>query len=298
MMQLSIVITVRNRKEDLLRCLDSIKASDLSGISHEIIVVDDASTDGTELLKPLGFRFIHNKKQQMMVKSRNIGAKETTGDYVLFIDEDNVIDKHMIQILLTSAVKYPEFGILGPSMWFLSTKEKYLDYQTFNFYTGRTLGIIDTSGKDLCLSDGIPNVFMIKREMFLKYGYFDSSLIQTFTEPDYAFMLRDHGIKCGTVPSAITYHAVLPSSEFSPRSLGGMFTQKAYCLMRNRTVMIKRYGTVPQKTIYLIFFSWFWPTLYTVSMLKYGRFDLIKLYWLGYVDGLIYFFTGKLRSSL
>jgi len=297
-MKLSLVITVRNRKDDLLRCLDSIKRSDLDGISYETIVVDDASNDGTQLLKDSWYRVIHNKKQQMMVKSRNIGAKESKGEYVLFIDEDNVIDKNMIKILLSAAAKYPNFGILGPSMWFLSTKEKYLDYQTFNFYTGRTLGVIDTSGKDLCLSDGIPNVFMIKRDIFLKYGYFDASLIQTFTEPDYAFMLLKHGIKCGIVPAAITYHAVSPSSEFSPRSLGGMFTQKAYCLMRNRTVMVKRYGTVLQKVIYLFFFSWFWPVLYTLSMLKYGRFDLIKLYWLGYADGLIYFFTGKLRSSL
>ena len=46
-MDLSIVITTRNRKIDLLECIDSIKESDLKNIEHELIIVDDASDDGT-----------------------------------------------------------------------------------------------------------------------------------------------------------------------------------------------------------------------------------------------------------
>ena len=47
-MDLSIVITTRNRKKDLLECIDSIKESDFKNIEYELIIVDDASDDGTE----------------------------------------------------------------------------------------------------------------------------------------------------------------------------------------------------------------------------------------------------------
>lgn len=298
MMLLSIVITTRNRKQYLLDCLESIKKSDLSGIKYEILIVDDASNDGTEKLKLKDIRIIHNKENLMMVKSRNIGVQKTSGKYILFIDEDNILDSKMIKYLVTFADEHTDYGIIGPSMYYLNSKKKYLDYQTFNFYTGRTMGIVDDSDSFYCDSQGIPNVFLIKREIFNECGYFDENLVQTFTEPDYAFMAKEHGIKCGIVKKAKTFHVISSKDNFSPRALGGMFKQKAYCLMRNRTVMVKRYGTLLQKLVYITFFSWFWPLVYSLLVLKHRRFDLISLYWRGFRDGLIYFFSGKLIFSL
>lgn len=297
-MMLSIVITTRNRKLDLLRCLDSIRNADLLGVSYEIIIIDDASTDGTGSLVGSDFIIYHNSTQQMMVKSRNIGAKIATGKYILFIDDDNVIDALMIKILLDFAEKHSEYGILGPSMYYFDTKKKYLDFQTINFYTGKTAGIISTTSEEVCESIGIPNVFMIRKTVFEVYGYFDESLIQTFTEPDFALYVSKNNIKCGIVKYAKVFHDVSDYHNLSPRALGGKFNQKAYCLMRNRTVLIKRYGNYFNKIIYFYFFSWFWPLVYTLLMLKHKKYDLIKLYWLGYIDGIIYLFTGNLRKSI
>ncbi|MEI7426054.1 MAG: glycosyltransferase, partial [Candidatus Moraniibacteriota bacterium] len=289
-MELSIVITTRNRKDDLIRCVRSVDNADLREVSWELIIIDDASSDGSEVLEigDLGVssgKIVHNMSQQMMVKSRNIGVKNSTGKYVLFIDDDNIVDEKMIDILVDFAEKNNEYGIVGPSMYYLNTRKKYLDFQKINLFTGKTSGIIDKTERKICDSDGIPNAFLIKREVFDAGGLFDEKLIQTFTEPDFAFSARKCGYKCGIVKKAKIYHDVSANDGLKARALGGQYTQKAYCLMRNRTVIISRYGSILQKSMYLIFFSWFWPLAYSILMLREKRFDLIKLYWKGFFDG-------------
>jgi len=270
----------------------------LDSFAYEVVVIDDASSDATKDLSRDGVCVIHNSEQLMMVKSRNKGIEKTTGTYIVFIDDDNVVAPSMIKNLVSFASSNTNYGIVGPCMYYASSKTKYLDFQTFNFYTGKTTGRVDTSDNPVCKSHGIPNVFLIKRTVFDQCGHFDASLIQTFTEPDYSFRAASHGFKCGIVKNAKTFHAISPEDNLSPRALGGMYKQKAYCLMRNRTLLVKRYGTPVQKFIYITCFSWLWPLIYSLLIYRTKRYDLIALYWRGFKDGMIYFFTGKLTSSI
>jgi GT2 family glycosyltransferase len=302
-MNISIVITTKDRRKDLLDCLSSIGRSDFGNFTWEVIVIDDCSSDGTQNVKSdeLGIkncRIIHNKSQQMMVKSRNIGARESAGGHILFIDDDNIIDSKMIKILINFLDQNVSYGIVGPSMHYFDTKKKYLDYQKINLSTGRTVGFVSESNRQVYDSDGIPNVFMIRREVFKKCGYFDEALIQTFTEPDFAMKAGIVGFKCGVVPKAITYHKVRDTDNYKPRALGGKFNQKAYCLIRNRTVYVARYGSTLNRVVYILIFSFFWPAIYSILALVHSRKDLLRMYWMGFVDGFVYFFAGKMRNSL
>jgi len=301
-MDLSIVITTRNRKQYLLDCVESIKNSDIGEFDWEIIIVDDSSSDGTEKISEndLGiknFKIIRNEKQLMMVRSRNLGAKESLGNYILFIDDDNVIDPSMIRVLLDFMKSNSKCGISGPSMYYFDSRKKYLDYQKISLFTGHTKGFVDGEDTEFYYSDGIPNVFLIKKEVFEKCGYFDETIIQTFTEPDFAKMVENYGYGCCIVPKAKTYHKI-KKEGFDPMGKNQQFSQKAYCSMRNRTVYIARYGNIVQKFVYLFFFSWFWPLAYSFFSFKNGRMDLVKLYWKGFFDGILYFFTGRLKNSL
>ncbi|EKD52990.1 MAG: putative glycosyltransferase [uncultured bacterium] len=301
-MTLSIVITTRNRYEDLIRCVKSLSLSSLP-TQTELIIVDDFSSDKTRSISGATLKqfsipgtIVHNREQYMMVKSRNEGAKKAKGELILFVDDDNIVDREMIKNLVGFANEHPKIGIIGPSMYY-SNGEKYLDFQKINFYTGKTTGHVDNTRSHTCNSDGVPNVFLIKKSVFEKCGYFDEQLVQTFTEPDFALNAKKHGIGCVILKSAKTYHQTSKEDNFKPRSLGGMFRQKAYCLMRNRTVIVSRYGSLTQKAVYLIIFSWFWPVVYSLLVLKKLNFSLIKLYWLGFLDGITYLITGKLNWS-
>lgn len=299
-LKLSVVITTRNRASDLKGCLESLSNS--SGLTYdfEVIVVDDASTDATSQMSPEEFpirnlSFLRNSTQSMMVRTRNKGARAANGELVLFVDDDNILAPDMIEKLVGFADNHPDYGIIGPTMCFHPSKNPYVSYQKMSFFTGKTSGYISSSDEEFFESDGIPNVFMVRKITLESCGYFDEAIVQTYTEPDLAFAARRLGYKCAMLRDALTFHNT-PETFSSFRLGGNMFRQKAFFLMRNRTVMVARYGSWYQQCIYILLFSWVWPVLYSALVLRERRFDLMNLYWSGFWDGLKYFFSRKLAD--
>jgi len=286
----------------LMRCVASITQSDFT--DFEIVIVDDCSTDGTEKRSPSDFNWpattiLHATEQLMMVRARNLGAQHAASPNLIFIDDDNVVPPEMIGQLVRATHAHPDFGILGPVMYFHANRELILCGQRFSFYTGHTRGLpLDLTDSPIIESDGVPNAFLIRKPLFEQIGGFDAAIFQTFTEPDFAFQARRLGWRCGILKEAGIYHDVPTETRFSPRSLGTMYIQKAYCLMRNRTVMVVRYGTFVQRLVYLMCFSWLWPLLYSALMLRHGNTRILAFYWAGFADGWRYALTRKLSPGL
>ncbi len=218
---------------------------------------------------------------------------------MLFVDDDNIVQPDMVTLLLDFAQANPGYGMIGPAMWWIDPPGPALDHQHLNFYTGKTIGGVHKSDRDFLDSEGIPNIFMIPRHVFKECGYFDESLIQTYTEPDFAFQIkRRGGYGCGILKTAYSLHRIYIKDNRTPRGLGGNFVQKGYCLLRNRSVMVRRYGCWRHKLVYVFLFSWFWPLAYSLIILPHKRFDLIKVYFRGWYDGMIYMWTGRLVNGL
>jgi len=300
--ELSIVITTKDRWAQLLHCLESISQASCD-VPSEVIIVDDSSSDETRALEneAVEERFglsdvtvFHSDVSLKMVKARNKGARLARGRLVLFVDDDNVIDPGMIVELVRCADSDEDLGIVGPSMYMLKNRRKYLDYQTINLYTMRTKLCVDESSRELHESDGIPNVFMVKKEVFEKAGYFDHRLIQSFTEPDFSYNARRFGFRTAICSRAITYHDI----DLAERGRHmGSIPAKAYCLIRNRFVIVTRYALPRQRLAFLVLFSWVWPLLYSLIALRDGNRGRIPYYFAGFVDGFYYAFSGKFREK-
>lgn len=102
MEKVSVIIPVYNDEKYLEQCVKS--ALDQTYQNLEVILVDDGSTDTTPTL----CEKLHDQDQRVRVlhkenggvgSSRNAGLAMATGDYVLFIDNDDLIDKDQIEIL-------------------------------------------------------------------------------------------------------------------------------------------------------------------------------------------------------
>ena len=86
----SVIVPVRNGAAFLGRCLDALQASSPS--PHEIIVVDDASTDESgRLARAQGVSVVSLDHQVGAAAARNAGARNATGEVFLFIDADVVV---------------------------------------------------------------------------------------------------------------------------------------------------------------------------------------------------------------
>ena len=99
MIKYSIIMPNYNSSKWIKRCLDSILQQTYK--DYEIIIVDDMSTDNSvEIIKKyLSYNIwlIENKEKRFNGGSRNIGIDNATGDYILFLDDDDyIVDKNVL----------------------------------------------------------------------------------------------------------------------------------------------------------------------------------------------------------
>ena len=106
MEKVSVVITAYNVEEYIPRALTSVR--DQTWPSIEIVVVEDCSTDGTlNVLKDEdGIKLIVNDSNLGAGKSRQIGIKAATGEFVLLLDADDWLEPDCIESLIKTQRKY------------------------------------------------------------------------------------------------------------------------------------------------------------------------------------------------
>lgn len=108
-MFLSIIVTIWNDEKYLEECLDSCLNQDIPYDEYEVICVDDGSTDRTpEILKDYAARYpnIHVITKQHGTAygfGRNIGYENATGDFLWFVDHDDIVAPNCLHTLKTAA---------------------------------------------------------------------------------------------------------------------------------------------------------------------------------------------------
>lgn len=138
-MDLSIIIISYNTKEITKRCLDTVLASlahDPS-ISHEVIVLDNASTDGSiEMLKSYAkqqptLKIIDSKENLGFGNGNNKAVEASTGEHLLFLNSDTEALDDAIPELLTLFLK-DTYSFAGAK---LLNKDMSLQASAGRFYT-------------------------------------------------------------------------------------------------------------------------------------------------------------------
>ena len=104
-MKLSIIIPVFNEEKTILQILEKVKKANIP-VDHEIIIVDDGSTDATAIrIKNLesrikNLKIIHHLKNQGKGAAVITGMKNAKGDYILIQDADLEYNPNQIKDLL------------------------------------------------------------------------------------------------------------------------------------------------------------------------------------------------------
>jgi glycosyltransferase involved in cell wall biosynthesis len=122
---LSIIIPTFNREEVLAKALEAYLAQSSPQLIHELLVVDDGSTDNTEaMVKEFGRRALFpvryfRQSNQGPATARNLGIREATSNLVLFSDSDIIPERDLVAQHLEWHKKNPqiEAAVLGYVTW-------------------------------------------------------------------------------------------------------------------------------------------------------------------------------------
>ena len=118
MRRVSVVIPTLNRADTLSRTIDRIQQQSVSRDVYEVLVIDNNSSDHTQNVLREKAATYSNLKAFKQPKpgaapTRNVGIREASGDYVLFIDDDILADHELIENHLKYHEESSESSIIG-----------------------------------------------------------------------------------------------------------------------------------------------------------------------------------------
>jgi GT2 family glycosyltransferase len=123
--KVSIIILNWNGLKDTIECLESLKK--IMYPNYEVIVVDNNSSgkDASVINRKFKnyIKLIKNEKNYGFTKGNNIGAKYAKGDYLLFLNNDTIVEKDFLKFLVDALEKNKKAGIGMPVIFDYYSKE-------------------------------------------------------------------------------------------------------------------------------------------------------------------------------
>jgi len=192
MTRISLIVSTYNRSNLLKKTIKSVLAQSFKDI--ELIVVDDCSTDDTEqVVKGFGnnIRYLKtNKNSGSDSKPKNLGIQKANGEYIAFLDDDDIYRPDALKILY----KYAKTG----------ADITYGDYLIENNGKMEKGWSLPFSASRLSQMNYIAmSVVLIKREKLLEVGGFDEQ-IHKFKDWNLWIRMQKYGCRFLHVPIIVT----------------------------------------------------------------------------------------------
>ena len=223
----SIIIPVRNRSEVLRTCISSIESrTDFE--NYEIIIVDNGSDDPktVEYLRSLPYKVIQHDAPFNYSELNNIGAKNSTGDHLLFLNNDvEVIRRDWLSSMVEHSQR-PEVGAVGAKLTYPDRRIQHAGVVLGLFGICEHLHKFGDSKKSGYLGSliSIRNFsavtaacLMIRRSVFDEVGGFDQSLRINYNDVDLCLRIRENGYLIVYTPYAELVHY----EHSTRRTIGG-----------------------------------------------------------------------------
>lgn len=225
-MDLSVIIVNYRNQDKVLRCLDSLSRADWGDLTHEIIVVDNASVgDLAEVSAAFpDVKIIKSEKNLGMGGGNNLGAQHSQGKYLLILNHDTAVKGDAIIKLYKHLEENNKTAIVGPK---LLNPDGTLQYSCFRFpklftpILRRTfLGKLFPGHLDNFLMKDFDHAtaravdwlmgscFLIRREIMEKDGHiFDKKYFMYFEDTDLCRRVKEkHKLDVVYHPEAVVIH--------------------------------------------------------------------------------------------
>ena len=213
-MKCSVIIPVFNRAGLTRQCVDLLLAEPPAETDRELIVVDDASTDGTpELLAGYGdaVRAVTHEENKGFATSCNDGAAAARGEYLVFLNNDTLPLKGWLDALVRYADGHPQAAIVGSKLLFPDDTVQHAgvaiteDHNPRHIYAGFPADhpAVNKSRRFPIVTAGCA---LFRREPFEEAGGFDDSYVNGFEDVDLCLCIGELGHEVHYCHEAVLYH--------------------------------------------------------------------------------------------
>jgi len=194
---ISVIVPNYNGASTIGKCLEAAFASDYD--NFEVIVVDDGSADNSlEIIKKFPCKLIRIDKHSGASKARNIGAQNSNGGVLFFIDADCILQENAIA-LAKKTLSQNENAIIGGTY----TPIPY-DNNFFSIFQSIFINYSETKKKN---PDYIAtHAMVIDSGIFNKVGGFSEDFLPILEDVEFSHRLRSAGYKLVMNPEILVQH--------------------------------------------------------------------------------------------
>lgn len=214
---LSYCVVNTNGREYLLACLAAIERTHPAGVEREVLVLDNASDDGSaEAVRQLGrdIRLLALERRTGKAENDSTLMREARGRYCLLLNEDSELREGAAATLIAALDADPEAAaatpqLLGsegnptPCAWRFPGVGTAL---AGAFFLHRRLTVQSRGGKTRRVDWAQSSALMVRREAAAAVGYMDPAFFVYYDECDFARRLADAGWHSLFVPAAEAVH--------------------------------------------------------------------------------------------
>jgi len=249
--RLSIIILNWNTRALLRECLHSLHREAMT--DNEIIVVDNASTDGSPQMVQDSFpqvKLLTNTHNLGFTIANNQGMKIAQGRYILLLNSDTLASRAALDALVQFMDNHPDVGACSPRLLRPDGTP-----QPYAFGKDPTPGYLFARGfnqiilrrhlhnwgidKPLAVDWVSGACLMVRREVIEQVGGLDENIFMYFEDNDWCLRIRKAGWKVFYVPQAEITHIGGQSLNQNPKARQAYYQSLAYFYDKHYGVIAK-----------------------------------------------------------
>jgi GT2 family glycosyltransferase len=285
-----VIITVWNQVHNTVECLETVTAQDYEPIS--IVVVNNGSTDDT--VEQVSTRFPQVK---LINLSENLGptggynqgfryALEQGFELIFLLNNDTLLAPNCVSELVLEAQSAPDIGLVMPKIYYAGEPNRIWNAggwdNPWNLEVARpATDQIDEGqwNEPMDIDDAPFCAVLLKRPLMETIDLPDESFFLYYEDRDFSVRARQAGFRLRLAPAAHMWHKVSASSG------GSDSPSERYWMARSGVRFFKKNNDMRARWFIVIPWRAASALRTTFRLLRRGRFDSIKAYWLGLWHG-------------
>lgn len=205
----SIIFPNFNGGQEPIKCLESITTLNYPQNKLEIIVIDNNSTDGSDILIKKKFPKVKLYKQTntfSFAQNINFGINKSSDQYIFITNNDVTFDKNSLRHLINYSLAHPQVGVLGGKIFSRKNSDQISSAgHQMNKFTGR---VYPAAYPEITKQpDWIQGCTMlVKQKVIETIGLFDENFSFFFEDYDFCLRAKHAGFQVIYLPTAYFTH--------------------------------------------------------------------------------------------